>query len=140
MTTSRECRRNQEDLTDVFYNENGMNGELEGHLKNCQQCRTHWESLHDLKQEFSLSDNLSSIDSQAIKQAFQIADERVRLKRERMEFIFFVTLITVLMACVVYTAAVGYGAAIIIALTSFGLLTPFVVPLLFITKLRGEDA
>lgn len=140
MTTDRMCKRRQEDMVDVFYNEKTMIKELEEHLENCHECRTHWKMLHDLKEGFEALDIPTETDITIIREAFQIVDERERVHKERMDFIIFLILATVIMFGVVGAAVLGYSIVIIIALAAFTVLSPFVVPVLFIMKLKREDA
>jgi predicted anti-sigma-YlaC factor YlaD len=140
MTTDRVCKRRQRELTDVFYNERSMNKELEEHLENCQQCRTHWEMLHDFKKEFAVLDISTETNIKIIRDAFQIVGERERIHRERMDLLVFIIIAMAIMAGVVFAAIIGYSIEMIITLAIFTLLAPFVVPVFFIMKLKKENA
>lgn len=140
MTTDRICKRRQKELIDVFYNEKTMNKELEKHLENCNECRTHWKMLHDLKEGFAALDIPTETDIRIIREAFQIVDETKRVHRERKDFIIFLILATAIMVGVVCSAILGYSIAIIITLAAFAVLASFGVPVLFIMKLKREDA
>lgn len=137
---SKECKTIQENLIDVFYQERSMDKEIEVHLENCRECSSHWESLHDIKREFSILDADTIVDVQEIRQAFQTAAYRKKKQKSRIDFIIFLLLIFVLMSLMVVTATLGYGMAVIIGQVSFAVLTPLLIPLMFVRKLRREGA
>lgn len=137
---SKECKTIQGNLIDVFYQERPIDKEIEVHLKSCRECSSHWESLHDIKREFSILDADAVVDLQGIRQAFQTVEDREKKQKSRIDYIIFLLVICVLMSLLVVIATLGYGMAVIIGQVSFAVLTPLLIPLMFVRKLRREGA
>jgi predicted anti-sigma-YlaC factor YlaD len=136
----RGCKKIQGILIDVFYGESQMDEETEAHLKECIECKAFYESLYDLKNEISMFDTAAKVDEQVLRQAFQIAANRQKKRKERIEFAVFLIAAVSIMSVVVAIAAMGHGIGIMIGMMAFAAITSLIIPLFFIRRLVGEGA
>jgi predicted anti-sigma-YlaC factor YlaD len=140
MTMKKGCKSIQEDLIDIFYDEKKMDNEIEMHLASCGECKAHWDSLHSLKADLFIPDTSAAVDIEGIAQAFQIAGELQKTHKARIDYIVFFLAVLSIMSVVVGIAAMGYGIAVIICQVSAALLTPIILPLLYLRRLGREES
>ncbi len=131
-----DCKRIQEQLTDVFFGEQDMSGQQKEHLEHCEECRGYWESLtafdSELREEMKETGILTiEPDEMLIRQAFAKADGVLEERGKNRQFILFVGIALGVVGCLGLMIAFGkldlllYEQVVATLLTLIGL--PFMV-------------
>jgi len=136
----KRCGITQKDLMDIFYQEKQLNNEIKTHIKTCKGCSEYFESLHSIKKEMSILEFDQENNSlEIINKAFVIAELQEKRKKEKIEFSLFVLVALIIISIVISSAISGYGNVVFLLQVASLSLSPIIVPLMFIKKLRKES-
>lgn len=136
----RKCKIIQKDLLDIVYEEKQINDEIRMHLKNCEDCRDYLEALDGIREKFSILElSKESGDTSIISWAFTIAKHREEKEKKTVAFGAFLLASFCMMSAVIYFGIEGFGNIVFTIQGASLLLSPLIVPLMFIKRLRKES-